>query len=101
MNELAPPEEEFRVRLRDLLIRRDVRRFRPDPLPVGTLEQLFEIACLAPSVGLRQLWRFILGDGPRRRQGVRDEFKACNADAFASYSGDTAVSYAILKLAGL
>jgi 5,6-dimethylbenzimidazole synthase len=102
MNELAPFDEEFRVRLRDLLIwRRDVRRFRPDPLPVGMLERLFEIACLAPSVGLCQPWRFVVVDDPRRRQVVRDVFQACNADALASYSGDTAVSYAKLKLAGL
>jgi 5,6-dimethylbenzimidazole synthase len=102
MNELAPFDEEFRARLRDLLIwRRDVRRFRPDPLPIGTLERLFEIASLAPSVGLCQPWRFVVVDDPRRRQVVRDVFKACNADALASYSGDTAVSYAKLKLAGL
>ena len=43
----------FRARLRDLLVwRRDVRRFRRDPLPDGTLEALIELACLAPSVGL-------------------------------------------------
>ena len=35
----------FRARLRDLLIwRRDVRRFRADPLPDGTLESLIERA---------------------------------------------------------
>jgi 5,6-dimethylbenzimidazole synthase len=102
MNELAPFDEEFRVRLRDLLIwRRDVRRFRPDPLPVGTLERLLGIACLAPSVGLCQPWRFVVVDDPRRRQVVCDVFKACNADALASYTGDSAVSYAKLKLAGL
>jgi 5,6-dimethylbenzimidazole synthase len=102
MNELAPFDEEFRVRLRDLLIwRRDVRRFRRDPLPVGTLERLFETACLAPSVGLCQPWRFVVVDDPRRRQVVRDVFKACNADALASYTGDNAVRYAKLKLAGL
>jgi 5,6-dimethylbenzimidazole synthase len=102
MNELVPFDEEFRMRLRDLLIwRRDVRRFRPDPLPVGTLERLFETACLAPSVGLCQPWRFVVVDDPRRRQVVRDVFKACNADALASYTGDNAVRYAQLKLAGL
>jgi 5,6-dimethylbenzimidazole synthase len=102
MNELAPFDEDFRVRLRDLLIwRRDVRRFRPDPLPVGTLERLFEVAGLAPSVGLCQPWRFVVVDDPRRRQVVREVFKACNADALASYTGDNAAGYAKLKLAGL
>ena len=102
MNELAPFDEAFRVRLRDLLVwRRDVRRFRSDPLPAGTLERLFEIACLAPSVGLCQPWRFVVVDDPRRREVVRDLFKACNADALASYTGEQAARYAQLKLAGL
>jgi 5,6-dimethylbenzimidazole synthase len=102
MNELAPFDDAFRARLRDLLIwRRDVRRFRVDPLPAGTLERLFEIASLAPSVGLCQPWRFIVVDDPRRREVVRDVFKACNADALQCYTGEKAARYAALKLAGL
>jgi 5,6-dimethylbenzimidazole synthase len=102
MNELAPFDDTFRARLRDLLLwRRDVRRFRVDPLPAGTLERLFEIASLAPSVGLCQPWRFIVVDDPRRREVVRDVFKACNADALQCYTGEKAARYAALKLAGL
>jgi 5,6-dimethylbenzimidazole synthase len=102
MRELAPFDETFRARLRDLLIwRRDVRRFRTDPLPPGTVERLFELACLAPSVGLSQPWRFVVVDDPGRRQVVREVFQACNADALATYAGDTATRYAALKLAGL
>jgi 5,6-dimethylbenzimidazole synthase len=102
MNEVAPFDEAFRLRLRDLLIwRRDVRRFRVDPLPAGTLERLFEVACLAPSVGLSQPWRFIVVSDPGRREVVRDTFKACNADAARSYTGEMASKYAALKLAGL
>ena len=48
-------DDAFRAKLRDLLIwRRDVRRFRTEPLPPGGLERLIELACLAPSVGLSQ-----------------------------------------------
>jgi 5,6-dimethylbenzimidazole synthase len=102
MSELAPFDEGFRARLRDLFVwRRDVRRFRRDPLPAGTLDRLIEIACLSPSVGLSQPWRFVIVDDPDRRQAVRDEFKACNAEALKSYSGDRAARYAALKLAGL
>ena len=80
MSELAPFDDAFRSRLRDLFVwRRDVRRFRRDPLPAGTLERLIEIACLSPSVGLSQPWRFVIVDDPGRRQAVRDEFRACNA----------------------
>jgi 5,6-dimethylbenzimidazole synthase len=102
MNEFAPFDAAFRERLHDLFAwRRDVRRFRTDPLPAGTLERLIDIACLAPSVGLSQPWRFIVVDDPARRVGVRDAFMACNAEALASYAGDLATRYAGLKLAGL
>jgi 5,6-dimethylbenzimidazole synthase len=95
-------DDAFRARLRELLIwRRDVRRFRSTPLPAGTLERLIETACLAPSVGLSQPWRFVIVDDPERRRAVLDVFKACNADALRSYAGDLAAHYAGLKLAGI
>ena len=76
----------FRARLRELLIwRRDVRRFRPDPLPQGSVEKVLELACLAPSVGLSQPWRFILVDDPLRRATVRRNFEICNTERCASW----------------
>jgi 5,6-dimethylbenzimidazole synthase len=92
----------FRARLRDLLLwRRDVRRFRPDPLPTGTLENLIELACLAPSVGLSQPWRFVIVEDAARRAAVRDNFAACNAEALRAQAPQRAGLYARLKLAGL
>src|SRR5215475_514970 len=92
----------FRARLRDLLLwRRDVRRFRPDPLPAGMLESLIELACLAPSVGLSQPWRFVVVEDAARRAAVRKNFARCNAAALAAQSADRAGLYAQLKLAGL
>jgi 5,6-dimethylbenzimidazole synthase len=102
VSEPGPFDEAFRARLRDLFVwRRDVRRFRRDPLPVGMLERLIETACLSPSVGLSQPWRFVIVDDVGRREAVRREFAACNAEALNSYSGDMAERYAALKLAGL
>jgi 5,6-dimethylbenzimidazole synthase len=95
-------DDAFRAKLRDLLIwRRDVRRFRSDPLPEGTLERLIELACLAPSVGLSQPWRFVIVTDSDRRRAVLENFRAANADALKSYTGDLAARYAELKLAGL
>ena len=92
----------FRARLRELLIwRRDVRRFRRDPLPSGTLEALIELACLAPSVGLSQPWRFVIVEDAATRAAIRLNFATCNAQALAAQSGDRAGLYAQLKLAGL
>jgi 5,6-dimethylbenzimidazole synthase len=95
-------DDAFRARLRDLLIwRRDVRRFRSEPLPPGALERLIDLACLAPSVGLSQPWRFVIVDDPGRRRAVLENFQVANSDALKSYAGDLAARYAELKLAGL
>jgi 5,6-dimethylbenzimidazole synthase len=75
-------DDTFRSRLRDLLIwRRDVRHFRRDPLPSGTLEGLIDLACLAPSVGLSQPWRFVIVDDETIRAAIRQTFTTCNAEA--------------------
>ena len=95
-------DDAFRGRLRDLLIwRRDVRRFRRDPLPDGILETLIELACLAPSVGLSQPWRFVIVEHDAARAAIRKNFAACNAQALAAQVPDRAGRYARLKLAGL
>lgn len=95
-------DEAFRRQLRDLFVwRRDVRRFRRDSLPEGTLERLIEVVCLSPSVGLSQPWRFVIVEDETRRRAVIENFKACNAQALQSYSGERAAHYANLKLAGL
>lgn len=95
-------DDAFRDQLHALLVwRRDVRRFRRDPLPEGTLERLVGLACLAPSVGLSQPWRFVEVADPARRDAIREDFTTCNADALAALSGERAQRYARLKLAGL
>ena len=92
----------FRARLRELLVwRRDVRRFRRDALPNGALETLIELACLAPSVGLSQPWRFVIVEDSARRDAVRENFATCNAQALAAQNSCRASTYARLKLAGL
>ncbi len=95
-------DDEFRARLLDLFTwRRDVRRFRAQPLPPGALDRLIGIACLAPSVGLSQPWRFVVVEDVRRRERLLDLFRDCNAEALAAYTGDRARRYAELRLAGI
>jgi 5,6-dimethylbenzimidazole synthase len=102
MNQQPAFDDTFRANLRSLFAwRRDVRRFRSDPLPDGAVERLVELACLSPSVGLSQPWRFVIVADPYRRRAMVDHFKACNAEALKSYSGEAAARYAQLKLAGL
>ena len=95
-------DDAFRARLRELLAwRRDVRHFRREPLPDGAIERLIETACLAPSVGLSQPWRFVRVDAPERRAAIAANFAECNAAALAAQETDRAAHYARLKLAGL
>ena len=95
-------DEGFRQRLRTLLTwRRDVRRFRRDPLPPGAVERLIELAALAPSVGLSQPWRFVVVDDAACRGAVRRNFAAANAAALAAQAPERVAQYAQLKLAGL
>jgi 5,6-dimethylbenzimidazole synthase len=99
-----PPQftEQFRSDLLDLLRwRRDVRRFRRDPVHENYVRRLLAIGALAPSVGFSQPWRFVIVNDADRRSAIRDNFEACNADALRSQSGDRAALYARLKLAGL
>lgn len=92
----------FRRRL-ELLIawRRDVRRFRPDPVDPSLVEHTLGLAGRAPSVGYSQPARFVLVESPAARAAVRRNFLASNREALAEYSGARAELYARLKLAGL
>ncbi|MBT5108124.1 MAG: 5,6-dimethylbenzimidazole synthase [Rhodospirillaceae bacterium] len=81
--------------------RRDVRRFRTDPVDPAHVDQLVAQACLSPSVGNCQPWRFVLVEDPAMRAAVRDNFKRSNAEALSAYAEGRAALYARLKLAGL
>src|SRR3546814_15454254 len=89
---------EFRAQFAELLAwRRDVRRFRRDPLPDGLLERLLELAELAPSVGLSRPWRFVRVVSDDSRARVRANSAAANATALCDYSGTRAAPYARLQ----
>ena len=95
-------DDDFRREFVHLLrLRRDVRRFRTDPLPPGTIERLVELACLAPSVGYSQPWRWVIVETPEARAAIRANFARCNAEALAAQDAERASLYAKLKLAGL
>jgi 5,6-dimethylbenzimidazole synthase len=92
----------FRERFRDLVLwRRDVRRFRSDPIDPARIDALLEIASHAPSVGLSQPWRFVHVVSPNRRAAVVASFTDANQKALEGYAGEKQAIYAGLKLAGL
>lgn len=99
-----PPafDDAFAHRLDTLFAwRRDVRRFRPDPLDEAVLRACLAAAHRAPSVGNSRPWRFVRVSDPARRAAVAESFGRCNAQAAATYGDARAARYRALKLAGL
>jgi 5,6-dimethylbenzimidazole synthase len=95
-------DKEFRQAFRDLILwRRDVRRFRRDPIDAALMHRLLELASHAPSVGHCQPWRFVLVESPERREAIKSSFVRSNTDALESYHGEQRAHYARLKLEGL
>ena len=98
--------EEFSAADRDVFYRvierrRDVRAFRPDPIPSETLYRILGAAHHAPSVGLMQPWNFIVIQDADTKARIKEIFLEENAKAAAHYSGPRANLYRSLKLEGI
>ncbi|MFT4014133.1 MAG: 5,6-dimethylbenzimidazole synthase [Paracoccus sp. (in: a-proteobacteria)] len=81
--------------------RRDVRHFRPDPIPEALIRDLRQAMELAPSVGNSRPWRVIRVDDPALRAAIRRDHAACNQAAARTYQDERRAHYLSLKLAGL
>ena len=92
----------FRAELADLMRwRRDVRRFRSDPVAADVLARCLAAFGLAPSVGLSEPWRVIVVESAAARAAALANFKAANGQALAGYVGEKARLYSQLKLSGM
>lgn len=80
--------------------RRDVRRFRTDPVPAAMLERILRLADLSPSVGNSQPWRILSVSNVEKRAAVRSNFETERARSARVYDGEQAALYGRLKLAG-
>lgn len=81
--------------------RRDIRRFRPDPLPDELLRHVIEAGHAAPSVGHSQPWRFIVVRDPATREraaNLADQQRLTQAFAMTPEKGRQLLD---LKLEGL
>ncbi|GEO81193.1 5,6-dimethylbenzimidazole synthase [Pararhodospirillum oryzae] len=81
--------------------RRDVRRFRPDPVPEALIETLLRAAHQAPSVGNSQPWRFVRVRDAGRLDAIVADFQACNARARSQQPAERQLAYGALKVEGL
>ncbi len=95
-------EPEFRRQL-DLLLakRRDVRRFRRDPVNEDLLQSCLNSFATAPSVGLSEPWRLLRVESDDARKAALKNFERANAEALQGYSGEKSKIYTKLKLSGM
>ena len=94
------PEERNGV-YRAIQQRRDIRHFRPDPIPDDTLARLIRAAHHGPSVGFMQPWDFILVRDVERRQKVKELFTRERQAAACFFDEPRRSHYLSLKLEGL
>lgn len=81
--------------------RRDVRRFRTDPVEDAQIDRCLATFNLAPSVGLSEPWRIVRVNSPTARAAALANFTTQNQQALAGYSGEKAKLYSGLKLTGM
>ena len=81
--------------------RRDIRRFRPDPIPEDALERILMAAHHGPSVGFMQPWDFILIRDLAIRREVKELFNREREAAACFYDEPRRSQYLSLKLEGI
>ena len=80
--------------------RRDIRRFRPEPLAPELVTRLLEAAHHAPSVGLMQPWRFVVVEGEETKAAMQ-ALAARERLVQAGHFGERAGAYLDLKIEGI
>jgi 5,6-dimethylbenzimidazole synthase len=80
--------------------RRDMRHFRPGPLPEGLLTRLLAAAHHAPSVGYMQPWRFLRVTDPALRSQVHALVEE-ERKATAAVLGERSEEFMRLKVEGI
>jgi len=94
-------DEERESFYRVIAARRDIRRFRPDPVPEDILLRILWAAHHAGSVGYMQPWNFIVIRNRAIRESVKQLYVDANNSAAECYSGDRRQLYDGLKLEGI
>jgi 5,6-dimethylbenzimidazole synthase len=97
--EYSPEEKETVYKV--IRERRDVRRFRSDPIPESILKKILLAAMQAPSVGYMQPWNFIKILDPKVRQNVYQAFVQANNEAQEMFTNERKKLYSSLKLEGI
>lgn len=81
--------------------RRDIRSFRPDPIPADALARILSAAHHAGSVGFSQPWNFVLIDDLELRREIHDHVDGERLRAAESFAGERRARYLSFKLEGI
>jgi len=95
-----PPKERQGV-YRAIFCRRDVRAFRPDPVPPALLARLLHAAHHGPSVGFMQPWNFIVITDAAVKRQVHALVLREKERAASDFHGTRRDVYRSLKLEGI
>jgi nicotinate-nucleotide--dimethylbenzimidazole phosphoribosyltransferase len=86
---------------RAIFERRDIRNYRPEPVPDDVLSRVLTAAHHAPSVGMMQPWDFLLIKDRALRQSIYAHFRDVNAQAASVHQDARGDAYRALKLQGI
>lgn len=81
--------------------RRDIRRFRPDPVPAEVLARILDAAHHAPSVGFMQPWNFLVVARRQTRERIHDLYERERLAAAQFFDEPRRSQYLSFKLAGI
>ncbi|MFD1562115.1 5,6-dimethylbenzimidazole synthase [Haloarchaeobius amylolyticus] len=81
--------------------RRDIRRFRDDPIPDEILERLLQAAHHAPSVGFSQPWDLVVISDEETKTEIASIAERAIAAAREGYEEPRRSEFAALKLEGI
>lgn len=94
-------EQDREAVYRAILGRRDIRMYRPTPIPDEALYRILQAGHAAGSVGMMQPWNFVLLRSEEKRKTVHEHFVECNNAAASVWKDERSVHYGSLKLQGI
>ncbi len=104
--EALPPDGEFPPEVKDgvyaaIFGRRDIRAFRPEPIPDETLARILTAAHHAPSVGFMQPWDFVLIRDTKTRRRVKELVEEARRAEAHLFDEPRRSKYLSMKLEGI
>jgi nicotinate-nucleotide--dimethylbenzimidazole phosphoribosyltransferase len=97
----ALPAADVAALERVVAARRDIRRYRPDPVPDAVLRAVLEAGHRAPSVGHSQPWRFVVVTEQATRDAAAVLADRCRLQQAAGMAPESARGLLDLRLEGI